>query len=216
MLPARSLLTGLPVAAAVLALAGCAIDDGGPRTTQNRHVAAFTRIDNRGAADLRVHVGEARSVRVEAGRHVIGDVGTAVHDGTLQVTYDHDGFWHRHVTVDVSVPRLRRIAISGSGDVDADGIAGGALDLRTDGSGDITAQGRVDRVSLDANGSGDADLSALDAGDAAVSIGGSGDADVRAGRRLDVAVDGSGDVRYHGHPALTQHIDGSGDVTAAG
>lgn len=213
MLPARSLLTALPVAAAVVALAGCAIDDGGPRTTQSRQVAAFTRIDNLGAAQLRVHVGEPRSVRVEAGRHVIGDVRTEVHSGMLQVTYEHDGFWHRHVVVDVSVPRLDRIAVEGSGDVDADGIAGDALQLRTDGSGDITAQGRVDRLALDINGSGDSDLSDLAAGEANVSVGGSGDADVRAGRRLDVAIDGSGDVRYHGHPALTRRINGSGSVT---
>jgi hypothetical protein len=202
----------LPFAAAVVALAGCAVEDGGPRTTQSRHVAAFTQIDNRGAADLRVHVGEPRSVRVVAGRHVISGVGTEVHDGTLQVTYDHDGFWHRHVVVDVSVPRVERIASSGSGDVDADGVAGGTLDLRSSGSGDITAQGTVGRVTLDTDGSGDTDLSGLDARDADVSVGGSGDADVRAGRRLDVAVDGSGDVRYHGQPALTQRVDGSGHV----
>jgi hypothetical protein len=203
----------LPFAAVVVALSGCAIDDGGPRTTQSRHVAAFTQIDDRGAADVRVHVGEPRRISVEAGRHVIADVDTEVHDGTLQMTYDHDGFWHRHVIVDVSVPRLQGIAVSGSGDVDADGVAGRTLALRTDGSGDITAQGDVGRVSLDTNGSGDADISALDAGEADVSIGGSGDADVRAVQRLDVAIDGSGDVRYHGHPAVTRRVHGSGDLT---
>lgn len=209
----RSLLTIAPVGVCVVALAGCALDDGGPRTTQARRVAAFTQIDNRGSADLRVHVGRPLGVQVHAGRHVIGDVGTAVRGGTLQVTYNHDGFWHRHVVVDVSVPRLERIAISGSGDVDADGIAAGALALRSDGSGDITAQGAVGRLTLDTQGSGDADLAGLAAREARVSIGGSGDADVRAAQRLDVAVDGSGDVRYQGHPALTKSVDGSGDVT---
>jgi len=106
--------------------------------------------------------------------------------------------------------------VSGSGDVDADGIDAGAFALRSDGSADIALRGAVSRLAVDVTGSGDADLSDLAARDARVSVEGSGDAEVRAVRRLDVAVDGSGDVRYHGDPALTRHVDGSGELRHAG
>jgi hypothetical protein len=214
MLPAPRLLL-IPAALAVVALTGCSVHDDGPHTSQTRDVAAFTRVDNRDSADVSVHVGEPQQVRVRAGRHVIRDVHTEVHNGALEVTFDHGGFWPSRVVVDVSVPRLTEIDSSGSGDVDADGIAGDAFAVRSDGSADVSLQGSVQHLTLDMDGSGDADLDGLTARDARVSVGGSGDADVRADRRLDVSVDGSGDVRYHGHPALTQHVDGAGDVTRA-
>jgi putative autotransporter adhesin-like protein len=215
-MPARRLfLLATPAAVAALALAGCSLSDDGPRTSQTRDVAAFTRIDNPDSVDLRLHVGEPQRIRVRAGEKVIGDVRTEVHDGTLEVTFDHDGILGSDVVVDASVPKLTGIDVSGSGDVDADGIDADAFALRSDGSADIALRGRVGRLAVDVSGSGDADLSDLAARDARVEADGSGDAEVRAARRLDVAVDGSGDVRYHGDPALTRHVDGSGDLRHA-
>ena len=105
---------------------------------------------------------------------------------------------------------------SGSGDIDADGIGADAFEVRSDGSADIALRGTADRLEVDLDGSGDADLGELEAVEARVAVRGSGDADVRADKRLDVNVDGSGDVRYHGDPALTRHVDGSGDLSRAG
>ena len=212
MLPKRSLLL-LPIAA--LALAGCSIGDDGPRTSQTRDVAKFTRIDNRASVDVRLHVGEAQRVRVRAGEKVIDDVGTEVRDGTLHVTFDHHGFGGNDVVVEASVPALSAVETSGSGDIDVDGIDADAFKLRSDGSADIWLAGTAGRLAVNIDGSGDADLGDLAAREARVFVGGSGDADVRADDKLDVTVDGSGDVRYHGHPQLTQNVDGSGDLSRA-
>src|SRR4051812_8140530 len=201
----------LPAAAAALAVTGCSLADDGAQTSQLRDVSRFTRIDNEASVDVRLHVGEKQRVRVRAGEKVIDDVGTAVHDGTLELTFDHSGFGGNDVVVDVSVPRLAAIETSGSGDVDADGIANDAFEIRSDGSADIALAGQVKRLRLDMHGSGDADLTELRARAAQVSVSGSGDADVNAAQLLDVRVDGSGDVRYHGHPRVNQNVDGSGE-----
>jgi len=206
----------IPAAIAALALVGCSLGDDGPRTTQTRAVAAFSHIDNQDSVDLRLHVGEPQRVRVRAGEKVIDDVRTEVHDGTLQVTFDHDGWGGDSVVVDVSVPRLTGIEASGSGDIDADGVAADAFEVTSDGSADIAVAGTAARLAVDLDGSGDADLGELTAREARVFVSGSGDLDVRAGERLDVAVDGSGDVRYHGNPEVTQNVDGSGDLSHAG
>ena len=190
-LSTRQLLL-VPVAVAALAATGCSLADDGPRTTEARHVPAFTRVENRGAVDVQLHVGEPRRVRVRAGMKVIDDVRTEVRNGTLVVTFEHDGFFDSDVVVDASVPRLAGVENDGSGDIDADGTAGA--------------------VTLDLDGSGDVDLSALRARSARVTQDGSGDAEVSARKRLDVSVDGSGDLRYHGHPVLTKHVDGSGEL----
>ena len=58
-MPSRRLvLLAAPAAVAAFALAGCSLADDGPRTTQTRDVAAFTRIDNPSSVDLRLHIGE--------------------------------------------------------------------------------------------------------------------------------------------------------------
>src|SRR5918992_1556840 len=168
--PRRALL--LAAAVAALAFAGCSVGDDGPRTTQERDVAGFTRIDNRDSVDIRLRVGERRRVVVRAGENVIDDV-------------------------------------------DVDGIAADAFELRSDGSADIALAGTAGRLALELDGSGDADLGGLATREAQVAVSGSGSADVRAGERLEGDVDRSGDVRYHGDPALTQQVDGSGELIRA-
>jgi hypothetical protein len=205
----------LPAGVAMLALAGCAVGDDGPSTTQTRDVGAFTRIDNRDSVDVQLHVGEPQSVRVRAGEKVIDDVRTVVRDGALQVTFDHHGFGSDDVVIEASVPKLTGIEASGSGDIDAKYIDADAFEVRSDGSADITLDGTTKRLSVDLDGSGDADLGQLKAREAHVTVGGSGDADVQANQKLEVALDGSGDVRYHGDPALTRRVDGSGDLSRA-
>src|SRR3954447_3158176 len=211
---ARALLL-IPAVVAVLALAGCSVGDDGPRTTQTRDVPAFTRVANAGSVDVRLHAGERRRVVVLAGEKVIDDVRTEVHDGTLQVTFDHDGFGGGNVTVAASVPKLPGVEVSGSGDVEADGLAADAFDVRSDGSADIGLAGTVDRLAVDLSGSGDADMSGLTARTARVVVDGSGDADVSADEQLEISLDGSGDVRYHGDATVTQQVEGSGDVRRA-
>lgn len=209
------LLILLPIAGAALLAGGCAIADDGPRATQTRHVAAFTRIDTHASVDLRLHVGRPQSVEVHAGRKVIDEVDTVVSGGTLVVTFDHHGLGGRDVVVDASVPRLGAVSTEGSGDVEADGIDARDFQVRSQGSGDVALSGTADRLTVDLEGSGDAHVGTLTARDARVSLKGSGDADVRADDRLDVSVDGSGDVHYRGHPTVTQNVDGSGDISSS-
>ena len=213
--PRRALLV-LPAALAAVPLAGCTLGDDGPRTTQARDVAGFTRVDNRDSVDVRLVVGERQRVRVLAGSKVIDDVGTEVRDGTLHLTFDHDGFGGGDVTVEATVPKLTGIEASGSGDIDVAGIDADAFELSSEGSADIDLEGTVGSLAVELDGSGDADLADLAARAARVAVSGSGDADVRAADRLEVDVDGSGDVRYRGDPALTQHVDGSGELRRAG
>jgi Putative auto-transporter adhesin, head GIN domain len=203
------------IALVALVAAGCGIGDDGPRTSQTRDVAGFTRIENDGSVDVRLRVGERQRVRVYAGENVIDDVGTEVRDGTLHVTFDHDGFGGRDVEVEATVPRLTAVGAGGSGDIDAAGIDAGTFELINDGSATVELRGTAERLLVDLDGSGDAELGSLAAREARVSVSGSGDVEVSADRRLEIDVEGSGDVSYSGDPELSQSVDGSGEVSRA-
>ncbi|HEX6021667.1 MAG TPA: head GIN domain-containing protein [Solirubrobacter sp.] len=205
----------IPVALGALLVGGCGLRDDGPRTTQTRDLAAFTRIHNRASVDVRLRVGAPQTLRVVAGENVIDDVATEVSDGTLEIRFDNDGWGESDVAIEATVPSLAGIESSGSGEIDVDGVTGDAFHVRSDGSAEIDVDGAVARVALELNGSGNADLAGLAARFASVRVRGSGDADVRADQRLQIDVDGSGDVRYYGQPELSQHVDGSGDVSQA-
>jgi hypothetical protein len=207
----------LPALAAVVAASGCGLTDTGPRTTEDRSVDAFSRIDDDGAVDVHVHVGDGpQRVRVSAGRKVLHDVRTEVRDGTLNIDFTHHGLTGGDVDVEAWVPRLAGVHADGSGDINVQGVAADAFEASADGSGDIEVAGTAGSLVASSDGSGTARLAGLAARDVRVKVGGSGDVDVAASRRLDVTVDGSGDVSYRGNPSLTQHIGGSGDVDHAG
>lgn len=207
----RSLLL-LPVLAAI-PLAACG--DDGPRTTQTREVAAFTKVVNDSSVDIRVHVGAPQRIEVKAGENIIDDVRTEVRDGALHLDFDHSGWGGNDVEVEAWTPALEAIRSDGSGNVDAEGVKAPSFTLDTDGSGDVRVSGTTQALRLTVDGSGNAKLAQLTADQADVTASGSGDTDVRADERLTIEADGSGDVRYHGTPQLTQRHDGSGDVERA-
>jgi Putative auto-transporter adhesin, head GIN domain len=206
----------LPVAAATLALTGCIGVDAGPTTTQNRDVGAFTRLKAEDQVDVDLRVGESRRLTVRAGEKVIDDVRTEVRDGTLYVGYDGPGIREGRLLVQVSAPAVEALSITGAADVRVDGLDADAFDVRVSGAGDLTADGRVRRLTLDISGAGDADLAELAANDARVELSGSGDAEVRASGLLDAEVTGAGDLVYRGDPRVREAVTGDGDIDHLG
>jgi hypothetical protein len=200
------------------ALSGCG--SSGPKVAQTRTVAAFDRIEVDGSSDVDVRTGPRSALRLTAGSKVINHVDTEVQDGTLKITTDWHGFHFGPdfggTRVRVTVPSLRGVTIRGSSGVDLHGLAGPSLALRIQGSGDVTASGRVDSLDAEIAGSGDVRLADLAARTAQVRVRGSGDSDLNVSDSLDVGVAGSGDVTYRGHPTVRSNMAGSGDLRRSG
>ena len=104
--------------------------------------------------------------------------------------------------------------VSGSGDIQVNGLKAGELEARVTGSGDVTLKGSADRLQAEVTGSGDVHAADLSVKSAQVKVTGSGDVAVRATAELDATIMGSGDVHYYGHPPeVHKHVSGSGDIT---
>ena len=88
-----------------------------------------------------------------------------------------------------------------------------ALDVCVQGSGDITAFGKVEHLDAEVAGSGDVDAGELMAMSAKLSVAGSGDIDAYVTQSVRARVAGSGDIVVRGNPPIRDHsVAGSGDI----
>jgi hypothetical protein len=183
--------------------------------TQTRDVPSFQRVRLSGEGFIEVNVGAEQHISLTADDNLIDDIECEVRNGELVIGL-RDGVnanFRVGPSARIEVPRLDALAIHGSGDARVRGLNGESFAASINGSGDLRAEGRVERVTLVISGSGDANLSQLQCQDATVAIQGSGDASVQCSNALSAAVSGSGDVAYSGAPPHTSiSVSGSGDV----
>jgi Putative auto-transporter adhesin, head GIN domain len=103
--------------------------------------------------------------------------------------------------------------IRGSGELDLSDTKQDVLRITIHGSGAVTASGEAHEVSLDAAGSGRADLGRLVTQQANARIRGSGEVDLAPREDADISISGSGVVRLHGAVGqIHSHVSGSGQI----
>ena len=196
---------------------GPSVRGSGDAGAQERHVGPFHAVELAGSLDVEVHTGPGHHHKVEVtgDDNLLSYVDTYVDDGVLHVAWE-DGVNvnpRRDMIVHVCAPHIDTVEVSGSGDIDVEGVHGDTFHASVLGSGDIVAAGACDRVVASVTGSGDIDLGGVVAKAAKASIEGSGDIFVFAEDSVMVEIEGSGDVVYRGDPgSVTSDIAGSGDV----
>ncbi len=213
----QPIMIAVLVAALALAGAACALQvysSPGTAATQTRTVARFTSLDLAGSNNVTITVGKPQSVVVHADSNLINHVTTDVVAGTLVIGDTGRLTASGPMSVDVSVPSLSALSLSGSGQISATGISTPLLTVTVSGSGLVSAAGTATRLDVTINGSGKAQLSQLTARDVHAVVSGSGLIQVTATSSLDAAVPGSGTINYSGNPPqVTTSVTGSGTIT---
>jgi hypothetical protein len=190
-----------------------AIHGSGVSKTESRAVGSFSKIDLSGSPEVRVAVGSDTSVAVTADDNILPIIETKVEGDTLRINSKQSYSTSLGVKVNITVPSLNGVSISGSGDIKVTGLKAGDMDVSVTGSGNLTLSGGVDGLHARIVGSGDLRAGELAAKRVRVAVTGSGDAAVRATEELDASVTGSGDVRYFGHPhQVRRSVTGSGNI----
>lgn len=120
---------------------------------------------------------------------------------------------HDRLQVVVTAPSVKSFDLESSADLSIRDYDQPTFELNVSGSGDVDAAGQAQTATIDVNGSGDSDLSALRVTDASVDTSGSGDVRVGPTGSAKIDISGSGDVDLTRRPAnLTQSVSGSGDI----
>lgn len=167
----------------------------GTASTDIRIVPAFDRVELSGSNLVIVRVGGAQHVVVHGDDNLLQHVTTRVVARNLVIGTSGSFSTSAPMRVDVSVPTLTTLALTGSGIV--------------------RATGTVPSLDVSLRGSGDLQLGGLAAQDVRATLTGSGRIVVTATRTLVASIPGSGTIVYGGHPShVRTTVTGSGAVVA--
>ena len=190
------------------------VQGSGVAATETRNLPPFSSVDLAGSNIVTIRVGEEQSVVVHADNNLVDRVTTTVRDGSL-VIGDLPGSYTAKspMSVTVSAPSLDALTLTGSGVIAVTGIEAESLTVRLPGSGVLRATGAATKLDVTLDGSGDAQLEQLIAGDVRAAVSGSGRIVLTATKSLDASVPGSGAIMYSGDPReVTKSITGSGAI----
>ena len=190
------------------------VQGSGVQVSESRTVPAFRSVDLAGSINVVIRVGEPRSVRVYGDDNLIDRVTTDVSSTTLVIGTTPGSYATTSpMRVEVTVPSLNELTLSGSGTVMATGIEGPRLTVTIPGSGVVRASGSTEELDAMVSGSGQAELDGVDARVVQAVVSGSGEIVVTAVESLDASVPGSGSIVYTGEPtSVTKSVTGSGDI----
>lgn len=204
------------VVAALLARGGSSgtgVQGSGVSTTESRVLPRFSILDLAGSNMVSVAVGGRQSVVVHADSNLVRHVTTRVVAGTLVIGTTGSFTTRSPMSVDVTVPSLEAVDLSGSGEISITGIDAPRLTVTLPGSGALYASGTVTQLNVTLGGSGLAQLDGLAARDVHAVVSGSGLIRVTATANLNAGLSGSGAIIYSGNPQVTSSVTGSGTVT---
>ncbi|WP_230292302.1 head GIN domain-containing protein [Croceicoccus sp. Ery5] len=189
-----------------------------------RHIAIL------GPDDVTITKGDDPAILVEGDEDVADAIRFKVEDGRLAVMRLGGKRQHGTATVQITLPKLRKISLAGSGSVTCDSITGGKAKIAVAGSGNVTCgtieadqlkvqmlgsgsistKGAVKSLSLKIAGSGNASLDGLSAESVHVSMAGSGNASFASDGEVSAKMAGSGNVTVKGRARCTVKGMGSG------
>ena len=205
----------------------------GPVIERTLDVPSFEAIKLTFSGNIYLRQGSTQSVKVEGQENIINLLSTEVNDGLWKVKFTKNVRNYDKLNVYVTVPSLKYVGISGSGNIRSEGnfskldnlevhISGSgdikfeadaaSITANVSGSGDIKMRGSADDVDIKISGSGNVNLNKLKARNGNIKISGSGDASVNTSENLTVKISGSGDVYYSGRPRIKSKVSGSGDI----
>ena len=205
----------------------------GPVVKRQLDLASFDAFALTNSADVYVRQGSTQSVEVEGQENVINNLVKEVEDGAWKISFDQPVRHHEGLKIYITLPSLRGVRISGSGNIIGENqftgidklgvsvsgsgnikldIQARAVDSHISGSGNIRLAGNTGAHEIHISGSGDVSAYELSSESCDVHISGSGDCDVDVRENLEVRISGSGDVNYKGRPRINSRISGSGDI----
>ena len=187
----------------------------GTAAAEARDLPSFAAVELAGANTVHIAVGGEQAVVVRGDDNLLDRVVTEVRDGALVITNRGNVEATAPMSVDVTLPTLDTVQLTGTGTVEVKGLQADELTIRVPGAGTVTANGSVDRLVADLDGAAEVELGELVARHVTATLDGVGELRVHATGSLAATLSGTGAIYYAGHPRnVTQSVSGTGTIAA--
>jgi hypothetical protein len=205
---------------------------------QAREVSGFSGVAMSLPGHVEIRTGGKEGLTIETDDNLLPLIETVVEDGTLKIRNKNKvNIKTRNLKIVVQARELDRLAMGGSGSIDADRVNGSkvrfdiggsgnikvrkaegeSIDVNLGGSGELKVdEGAARSLSVSIGGSGNIDMTRVHVDKANVTLAGSGDATLWIRNSLNLTVAGSGDVNYYGDPQVSKSVVGSGGAKRLG
>jgi len=192
---------------------GRVVGDGEP-ASEDRPIGPVTAIHSDGAFALTVKIGPAPKLTIETDKNILPIIKTTVSSGRLDVYSDRSYSLDGRIKVTVSSPNLTEISVSGSNQIEGEGLAGGPFTISLNGSNRAALAGKVEMLICVMSGANHLAAQQLSAASANVTLNGSGDAAVHASQRIVAEISGAGSISVYGDPKeRSTQVNGAGKIT---
>lgn len=213
----KKILSAATVLIIILSSCTKSITGSGIVVTENRQVAAFTRVRLEGDAQVQIIQGNTQKITVSGYDNLVPIFETYVSNGLVTLRFE-TGYYNIHrnnINVLIEMPDLPEVRSSGSGDITIlNFLNSPLLNAGINGSGNIIIEGSsFDKVVLSVNGSGNIKAVNAQIKEAEADVNGSGDIELSCSQKLTAHISGSGNINYYGNPAIADiRVSGSGKV----
>jgi hypothetical protein len=188
--------------------------DHGPQdgdVQQTHDLQDFDAIDVRGVYRLNVVVGDDYKVFTSGQPKETDRMKVYVKNGVLILDQDKEKTKSKNrkgVWVDISLPSLNDIDITGVGTGDISGVDSDNFELDVSGVGELTITGRCGDLDTTMRGVGEINARGLECENADVNLKGVGEVTLFASESVDVSASGIGSVGVYGKPKKVEKSKG--------
>jgi hypothetical protein len=186
-------------------------------TTEIRDVTDFTGVEIASALDANITFGAEFNVTVRANDNVQERVIVRRNGDVLEVRLASGNYREIDVTIDVTMPDLESVEVSGASKVEVAGFAT-MEDLFVDVSGASNLDFEsttVTNLNASISGASTAFLFSLTATKADVNISGASTLSLRATNLISGSVSGASTLRFRGNPDITANASGASSIVNA-
>lgn len=177
---------------------------------------SFTGIALSGAIDVTITQANTISVVASGTDTALADLQVEVRNGTLRLSQKNRLRLGRRekAHVAITMPDLRAIDLSGSGNLTVSGMKLDRISFSVSGAGDLTASGTCNKLQAEVTGAGDINARNLKCRSVSARVSGVGDIEVHAEQSVSAQVSGAGDIEIYGNPPeRSVRVAGLGDVS---
>lgn len=182
-------------------------DDHGPKKgdiQQTHDLSDFDEIEIRGVYRLNVTAGEDYKVFTSGQAKEVERMKVYVKNGVLILDQDDEKKKKRNnrngVWVDISLPSLNGVDITGVGTGDITGVESDNFELDISGVGELEIDGTCGTLETELRGVGEINARGLECEHANVALKGVGEVSLFASESVDVTAKGIGEVNVYGNP----------------